>query len=245
MNEKVVLVSGGSRGLGLAIVEDCLRQGWSVATFSRAVTPRMEELQKETPDRFLYFCGDLSDIELPERAVQQVKAKFGGLQALINNAALASDWMLAIMPSREIHQLVQVNLTAALLLSRECSREFLRQPTSQPKWILNISSIVGFRGFRGLSVYSSTKSALLGLTRSLARELGPANTTVNAILPGFLLTDMSGRLESRQRDQIVRRTPLGRLGDVADVVPIVRFLLSSEGRFITGQCLVVDGGASC
>jgi 3-oxoacyl-[acyl-carrier protein] reductase len=193
----------------------------------------------------LHFCGDLSDVQLAQRAVQQAKDKFGGLQALINNAALASGLMLAMMPSSQIHEVVQVNLTAALLLARECSREFLRQPLSRPKSILNISSIVGLRGFRGLSVYSSTKSALLGLTRSLARELGPANITVNAVLPGFLLTDMSSSLESRERDQIVRRTPLGRLGDVADVVPVVRFLLSSEGRFITGQCLVVDGGASC
>lgn len=245
MNENVVLVSGGSKGLGLAIVEDCLRQGWSVATFSRAITPRMEELQREIPDRFLHFRGDLTDVELAERAVHEVKNKFGSVHALINNAGLASEWMFAIMPSSQIHQLVQVNLTAALLLSRECSREFLRQPASRPKRILNISSIVGLRGFRGLSVYSSTKSALLGLTRSLARELGPANITVNAVLPGFLLTDMSSSLENQQRDQIVRRTPLGRLGNVADVVPLIRFLLSSESRFITGQCLVVDGGATC
>jgi len=245
MNEKVVLVSGGSKGLGLAVVEDCLREGWKVATFSRSKTKRMDELEAESDGRFLFFCGDLSDAELPRRAVQQVIEKFGGLHALINNAALASDGVLATMPTSAIQELVQVNLTATLMLSRECIREFLRQPPSQPRWIVNISSIVGLTGFRGLSVYSTTKSAMLGLTRSLARELGPANITVNAVLPGFLVTDMSGSLEGRQREQIVRRTPMGRLGEVGDVVPVVRFLLGRESRFITGQCLVVDGGATC
>jgi 3-oxoacyl-[acyl-carrier protein] reductase len=130
-------------------------------------------------------------------------------------------------------------------MSREVTREFLRMPKSRPKWILNISSIVGLTGFRGLSVYSSTKSAMLGLTRSLARELGPANIVVNAVLPGFLTTEMSSSLEVDQRNQIVRRTPLGRLGNVEDVVPVVRFLLSPDSRFITGQYIIVDGGATC
>ena len=240
----VVLVSGGSKGLGLAIVEDCLRQGWSVATFSRSGSQRMDELSAEAPGCFLHFCGDLADPEFARFAVQRTKAAFGGLNVLINNAALAFDGVLATMPPASIQQLVQVNLTSTLLLSRECIREFLRLPAKAPKWILNISSIVGLSGFRGLSVYSSTKAAMLGLTRSLARELGPANITVNAVLPGFLITDMSRSLEGGQRDQIVRRTPLGRLGEVKDVVPIVRFLLSSDSRFVTGQCIVVDGGAT-
>jgi 3-oxoacyl-[acyl-carrier protein] reductase len=245
MRERVVLVSGGSKGLGLAIVEDCVRQGWAVATFSRSKSPRMEEMEAQRPECFLHFCGDLSDKEFPERALKLVKQKFGGLHALVNNAAVASDGMLATMPGSAIEELVQINLTGTLLLSRECIREFLRQPHAQPKWIVNISSIVALSGFRGLSVYSATKSATTGLTRSLARELGPANVTVNAVLPGFLLTEMSSGLEDRQREQIVRRTPLGRLGEVGDVIPLVRFLLGAEARFVTGQCFVVDGGATC
>jgi len=245
MEKRVVLISGGSKGLGLAIVEDCLRQGWSVATFSRSRTSRMDELTASTPDRFLHFCGDLSDPELPSLAVQKTRSAFGGMDALINNAAVAFDGMLAVMPPTTIHQLVQTNITSALMMSREAAREFLRMPKGRAKWILNISSIVGLTGFRGLSVYSSTKSAMLGLTRSLARELGPANIAVNAVLPGFLTTEMSSTLEGDQRKQIVRRTPLGRLGDVEDVVPVVRFLLSPDSRFITGQYIIVDGGATC
>jgi 3-oxoacyl-[acyl-carrier protein] reductase len=94
-------------------------------------------------------------------------------------------------------------------------------------------------------VYSATKSALLGFTRSLARELGPANVTVNAVLPGYLSTEMSRTLDEEQRRQILRRTPLGRLAEPRDIVPVLRLLLGAEGRFITGQCIVVDGGATC
>jgi len=245
VENRVVLISGGSKGLGLAIVEDCLRLGWCVATFSRSRTPRMDELTASAPERFLHFCGDLANPELPALAVQQTKAKFGRVDALINNAAVAFDGVLATTPPTTIQQLVQTNITSALLMSREVTREFLRMPKSRPKWILNISSIVGLTGFRGLSVYSSTKSAMLGLTRSLARELGPANIVVNAVLPGFLTTEMSSSLEVDQRNQIVRRTPLGRLGNVEDVVPVVRFLLSPDSRFITGQYIIVDGGATC
>jgi 3-oxoacyl-[acyl-carrier protein] reductase len=204
----------------------------------------MDELWAEFPNRFLHFRGDLSDPEFAEDAVHQTRSAFGSPNVLINNAALAFDGVLATMPASSIQQLVQVNLTSTLLLSRACIREFLRMPATAPKWILNISSIVALSGFRGLSVYSSTKAALLGLTRSLARELGPSNTTVNAILPGFLITDMSSSMEGPQRNQIIRRTPLGRLGEVADVVPVVQFMLSPGSRFITGQCIVVDGGAT-
>src|SRR5208337_1209787 len=136
MNEKVVLVSGGSKGLGLAVVEDCLREGWKVATFSRSKTKRMDELEAESDGRFLFFCGDLSDAELPRRAVQQVIEKFGGLHALINNAALASDGVLATMPTSAIQELVQVNLTATLMLSRECRSEEHTSELQSPMYLV-------------------------------------------------------------------------------------------------------------
>jgi 3-oxoacyl-[acyl-carrier protein] reductase len=110
---------------------------------------------------------------------------------------------------------------------------------------VTISSIVGIRGFAGLAAYSATKGALNAMTRSLARELGPKQFRFNAVLPGFLETDMSASLSSAQRQQIIRRTPLGRLGECADIVGAVRFLLSDEARFITGQLLAVDGGSTC
>jgi 3-oxoacyl-[acyl-carrier protein] reductase len=244
MSDRSVLVSGGSRGLGLAIVEDCLAGGWRVATFSRSPTPRMRELAEAEGERFFYMQADQSDAATPGAVVDRAVERFGRLDALVNNAAIAYDGMLALTPPERIDHLVRVNVTSVLLLSRECVRAFLRTPPSDPKSIVNVSSIVGITGFRGLSVYAATKSAVLGLTRSLARELGPANVTVNAVLPGFLATEMSHGLADAQRSQIVRRTPVGRLGEVEDVVPAIRFLLGPESRFITGQSIVVDGGAT-
>jgi 3-oxoacyl-[acyl-carrier protein] reductase len=128
-----------------------------------------------------------------------------------------------------------------LLFAKECSRLMLLGERGS---IINISSIVAENGFSGLVTYSATKAAMLGMTRSLARELGARNIRVNAIAPGYLETDLSQGLSARQREQIVRRTPLGRLGKSDDVVPVVEFLLSSASSFITGQVLTVDGGAT-
>jgi len=111
--------------------------------------------------------------------------------------------------------------------------------------IINISSVVGLRGTAGASVYSATKAALDGLTRSLARELGPRGIRVNAVAPGYLETDMTDALTEEQRVRILRRTPLGRLGTVEDVTGVIRFLMSPEARFMTGQTIVVDGGLTC
>jgi 3-oxoacyl-[acyl-carrier protein] reductase len=205
----------------------------------------VDDLLQEQPARFLHVRADQTDPDAARRVVELVKDRFGRLDAVVNNAAVAIDGVLALAPTDRIRHVIDVNLTAVSLLTRECVREFLRTPPAVPKSIVNISSIVGLAGFRGLSVYSATKSALLGFTRSLARELGPANVTVNAVLPGYLATEMSRTLDETQRRQILRRTPLGRLAEARDVVPVLRLLLGADGRFITGQCIVVDGGATC
>ncbi len=137
--------------------------------------------------------------------------------------------------------MLDVNLRASLLLAKECSRSMLSQGSGN---IINIASIIAERGFRGLSAYAATKAGMIGFTRSLARELGARNIRVNAIAPGYLETDMSNSLQEKQREQIVRRTPLGRLGKVEDVIPVIQFLLSPASQFITGQVITVDGGAS-
>lgn len=245
VGEPTVLISGGSRGLGLALVEDYLEHGWRVATFSRSESPRLKELAASQPHRFLHVKADQSDPKTPAAVVSRAVEHFGQLDALINNAAVAMEGVLATASPDEIDSVIRVNVTAVTLLTRECVREFLRTSRSHPKAIVNISSIVALTGFRGLATYAATKSALLGFTRSLAREVGSANITVNAVLPGFLQTEMSGSLTDTQKSQIVRRTPMGRLGEVKDVLPLVRLLLGPEGRFITGQCFVVDGGATC
>ncbi|ALJ37415.1 SDR family oxidoreductase [Azospirillum brasilense] len=234
-----VIVTGGSRGLGLGIVEALLAEGYRVSTCSRAPSAALERLAGA--DLFWKPCriGDGEEV----RAFMDAALDWGGaspLWGLVNNAGIAREGVLATFPEIDVEEVIQVNLTGAI----QVARAFLRAKlvTRGPGRIVNISSIIGQRGYNGLSAYSASKAGLDGLTRALAREVGRLQVTVNSVAPGYLATEMSGTLAQRQRDQIVRRTPLGRLGEVADVVPVVRFLLGDGAGFMTGQTIVVDGG---
>ncbi|WP_454016809.1 SDR family NAD(P)-dependent oxidoreductase [Azospirillum sp. Marseille-Q6669] len=234
-----VIVTGGSRGLGLGIVEALLAEGYRVSTCSRAPSEALERLAGT--DLFWQPCriGDGEAV----RAFMDAALDWGGaspLWGLVNNAGIAREGVLATFPEIDVEEVIQVNLTGAI----QVARAFLRAKLMKrgPGRIVNISSIIGQRGYNGLSVYSASKAGLDGLTRALAREVGRLQVTVNSVAPGYLATEMSGTLADGQRDQIVRRTPLGRLGDVADVVPVVRFLLGDGAGFVTGQTIVVDGG---
>ncbi|HEY4176411.1 MAG TPA: SDR family oxidoreductase [Kofleriaceae bacterium] len=243
MDDDVAVVSGGSRGLGKAIVESLLEAGYRVATFSRTETDFIRELRSgPMAERVWWQALDATDFDGLRELVKEVRRRFGQLDVLINNAGVAVEGVLPLMRHEEIHRVLAVNLEAAIVLAQACSRSMLAR---EQGIILNISSIIGSRGYSGLAAYSATKAGLDGLTRSLARELGPRGIRVNSIAPGYLETEMSSTLDPAQHKQIVRRTPLGRLGTVADVVGLVRFLLSPSAAFITGQTLVVDGGITC
>lgn len=243
-----VVITGGSRGLGLGLVTDLLAQGYRVATCSRARTPAMADLETQnvrSPGRFLWMAAELGkeseEVAFFERVGEWLGQ--GGLYGLINNAAITGEGILSTFPNVDIERIVAVNLTSAIRISRLALRRILA--ANQTGRIINISSIVGLRGYTGLAAYSASKAGLDGLTRSLAREVGRRRITVNSIAPGYLTTDLSASLRPEQRQQIINRTPLGRLGTVVDIVPLARFLLSSDAAFITGQTLVVDGGISC
>ena len=166
-----------------------------------------------------------------------------GFYGLVNNAGIAKEGILATFPNVESTRILNVNLIAALRMARRALQVLLTRPGAGR--IVNISSIIALRGYTGLAAYSASKAGLDGLTRALAREVGRREITVNSVNPGYLLTDMSASLEQQQRTQIIRRTPLGRLGTVEDVSPVVRFLLSDDAGYITGQSIAVDGGISC
>ena len=237
-----VIVTGGSRGLGFGLVEALLADGYRVSTCSRSPSEALKRL--ECPDLFWQACriGDADDV----RAFIDAAVEWGGaspLWGLVNNAGIAREGVLATFPEIDVEEVIQTNLVGAI----QTARAFLRAKLVRrgPGRIVNISSIIGQRGYTGLAAYSASKAGLDGLTRALAREVGRLQVTVNSVAPGYLTTEMSGTLAEGQREQIVRRTPLGRLGDVADVVPVVRFLLGEGGAFVTGQTIVVDGGITC
>ena len=240
--DRVAIVSGGSKGLGRGIVAALLQDGVRVATFSRSSTPFIEECERAHPERFEWQAIDGADDERVRGFVKHVVGRFGRIDALINNAALAMEGVLPLAASADVHKVIGLNLEGTIHLTQAVTRTMLRQQAGS---VVNITSIVGLRGYAGLAVYSSTKAAMDGLTRGLARELGPKGIRVNSIAPGFFETDLSASLSGPQRQQIVRRTPLGRLGQIEDIVGLLRFLLSPAASFITGQVLVIDGGITC
>ncbi len=235
-----VIVTGGSRGLGLALVRAFLANGDRAASCSRSSTAETDALAEENgPDRYHFERLDLTDPEAADGFVKAVAKRFGAVDVLVNNAGVAVDGVIATFQENAVDTIVDLNLKATMRVTRAVVRRMLRQGAGR---IVNISSIVGLSGYRGLSVYSATKAGLDGFTRALSRELGGRGITVNSVAPGYLLTEMSHGLDADELEQIVRRTPVGRLGEPEDVAAAVLFLASPEAAFITGQVLVVDGG---
>jgi 3-oxoacyl-[acyl-carrier protein] reductase len=240
----VAVVSGGSRGLGAALVAGLLERQYRVATFSRSRTAFVTALARKRKHgaNFHWASVDGRDHAALRDFVQTACERFGRLDLLVNNAGMAVEGVLPMMRPEDMAQAVDVNLTASLVLTQAASRAMLRQGSG---CIVNISSINAIRGHAGVAVYSATKAALDGLTRSLARELGSRNIRVNSVAPGYFESDMVKDMPEAERQRIARRTPLGRLARVEDVANAVFFLASGQASFITGQTLVVDGGITC
>ena len=240
----LVILTGGTKGLGLAFTEALLHTGYSVATCARSSEKgaALDALTNRFGSLLSYEQLDITDTDAVKLFVKQacfshsVKRPY----ALINNAGIARDGVLATLPSIEIRSMVDTNLIGTIEMSRAVVQLMLRHGGNGR--IINISSIIGGHGYNGLSPYSATKAGVDGFTRSLAREIGRSGITVNAIAPGYIETQMSASLQLSQRQQIVRRTPLGRLGRVQDIVPMVQFLLSNDSSFLTGQVITIDGG---
>jgi 3-oxoacyl-[acyl-carrier protein] reductase len=239
-----VIVSGGSRGLGAGIVQAYLDAGDRVATCARSSTKQVDAWLEdpELADRFLFVPADLSSRPDVDAFVHAVVERWSTIDVLVNNAGVARDGILGLTSDDDIDVVVDLNVKGTLYLSRAVGRRMLARRRGH---IVNVSSVVGRSGYRGLAVYSATKAALDGLTRALARELGSRGIVVNGIAPGYLRTEMSHGLDEDQLQQIVRRTPAGRLGEPADIARAVLFLTDPSNDYLTGHVLVVDGGLTC
>lgn len=235
---KVVLVTGGNRGLGISIVQSLAEAGYSVVAAARSLTPELMQLMSEEK-KVTFEALDLKEIKGLHLWSRDFTEKYGAPYALINNAAIAHDGVLGTMHESQIEEVIAVNVTATLILTKYISRSMLRNRLGR---IVNISSIIASTGFNGLSVYAASKAALNGFTKSLSRELGKVNITVNAVAPGYMETSMSAGINDTQLDQIRRRSSLKRLARTSEVASTIKYLLSDDAAAITGTVLTVDAG---
>lgn len=238
-----VLVTGGSRGIGLAIVRRLAAAGYGVIAVARREADELAAAIKSTADAGLgaiHFCAcDLSEIDKIADFVKNAREKFGPLYGLVNNAGISVEGLLANTHNSQIEQLVRVNVVSPIVLTKFVVRHMMADGGGR---IVNIGSIIGSTGYNGLSVYGATKAAANGFTRSLAREVGRAGITVNAIAPGFIETELTKSLGDEQKGRIASRSALRRLPDADDVASMVEYLLGDGGKNITGAVMTVDAG---
>lgn len=238
-SKRVAVVSGGSRGLGLSICDALLADGYHVATFSRRRSVEIDAARTAYDGRLYWEPLDITDDASLAAYLQRVRARMGRVGYLVNSAGIAHEGLLTMMKGDDLSRMLAVNLRGPIRLAQQCAKQMI---VGGAGVIVNVSSVVGVRGYKGVGAYSATKAALDGLTRSLAKELGSLGIRVNSVAPGFMETDMVAALTDGQKNRLVRQTPLGRLGTVDDVAEVVKFLLSDAARFVTGQTVVVDGG---
>ena len=238
---ELIVVTGSSKGLGLAICERLLEENYKVVGISRTKSSEFEELEEKYKEQLFYIEYDFNNTNDIQILVRNITKMHGTIYGLINNAALGYDGVLGTMHESEISELIKVNIQSPILITKYVSRSMLMKQRGR---IINIGSIIGTTGFNGLSVYGATKSAIQGFTKSLSRELGKVNITVNTIAPGYMETAMSGVLKVDKLESIKRRSPLGTFANVNDIAAMVVYLLSSEAKNITGTTITIDAGST-
>ncbi|QYJ83754.1 SDR family NAD(P)-dependent oxidoreductase [Shewanella aegiceratis] len=238
---KNIIVTGCAKGLGLEISKMLAEAGYNVIGVSRSLSDDYASLQSAKPSNVIFYEYDFSNVKGISALVKLITKEHGRIFGLVNNAAIGNDGVLATMHESEISQLLKVNVEAPILLSKYVSRSMLLNKEGR---IVNVGSIIGTTGFNGLSVYGATKSALAGFTKSLARELGKHQITVNTLAPGYMETSMTNGLVGEKLDKIKRRSCIGRLAKTKDAAAMTVFLLSDVASGITGATFTVDAGST-
>jgi 3-oxoacyl-[acyl-carrier protein] reductase len=237
------IVTGGSRGLGLGIARKLIQSGFRAIVIARKESDQFTAAKLETdqahPGSLHFVPFDLAQIDGIPDLVKKLRKEFGSIYGLVNNAGMSADGVLALTSTQQIEQVVRLNTTSPMVLTKHVVRAMMADGGGR---IVNISSIVAFTGYSGLSVYAATKASLIGFTRSLAREVGRAGVNVNAVAPGFVSTEMTQELTVENRLKIARRSALKRMVDVEDVANAVDFLMGEGSRNITGTVITVDAG---
>ncbi len=236
---RVAFVTGGSRGIGLAVSRTLAEAGARIAVIGRG-GDRAREAAASLPgaDHQGFSC-DVADPGAVGEAVAQVESGMGEISILVNNAGLTRDNLLLRMKDEEWDRVLEVNLKGAFHTARSIARGMMKRRDGA---IVNVSSVVGLTGNAGQSNYAASKAGLIGFTKSVARELASRNVRCNAVAPGYIRTDMTADLGEKAADALRERIPMGRLGEPEDVAGLVRFLAGPAAQYITGQVFTVDGG---
>lgn len=248
VKSKRAIVTGGSRGIGRAIVKELAARSCSGVLFSdiafihNSCDECAEEIRKEigSLDTKIYaFRADASSFEEAQATVDEAIKDLGGIDILVNNAGITRDNLLLRMTEKEFDDVIKINLKSVFNYTKAVLKPMIQQRYGR---IINIASVVGLIGNAGQANYAASKAGVIGFTKATAREVALRGITVNAVAPGFIETDMTAKLNDKQREALLKNIPLQRLGTPEDVAKVVGFLSSDDAAYITGQVIAVDGG---
>jgi len=244
LKNKTVIISGATRGIGRAIAIELARGGANISFNFLKSNEDAEDLEKEIKYfdvNVKSFQVDIRDYDAVKSWVDNTKELFGGIDIVVNNAGVIKDKALALMELNDWHEVINTNLDGTFNLTKAAIITFIKQKSGV---IVNITSVSGIAGMPRQTNYAASKAGIIGFTKSLAKEVASYNIRVNAVAPGFIETDMLKDLKEEYKSQIIKQIPLGRLGSPEEVAKVVKFLVSDEASYITGQTIVIDGGMS-
>lgn len=239
---KTAVVTGGSRGIGKAIALRLAESGADIAIVyagNEAAAAETCELIRQQGRKAAAFRCDISDFAQTEKLVADITGEFGGIDILVNNAGIVKDGLLLSMTESDFDQVLDTNLKGAFHMIKHTYRQFMKRRSGR---IINISSVSGIMGNAGQANYASAKAGMIGLTKTVARELAGRNVTCNAIAPGFIDTDMTAALPDKVKEAAVAAIPLKRMGTARDIANLAAFLADDEAGYITGEVIKIDGG---
>ena len=242
MSEKrLAIVTGAARGIGRAIVLELLKQGRIVAglDINAEQISELENVVKEAGFTVVTKCVDITDTDEFTETLESLASEYGGIGILVNNAGITRDGLIMRMSDEDFDKVIAVNLRAAFVATRTAVKSMVRNKFGR---IISLSSVSGVMGNAGQTNYSASKAGLIGLTKSVAREVAKKNITANCVAPGFIITEMTDILPQPVKDAAKQMIPLRRFGSVDDVAKAVAFLASDQAAYITGQVLCIDGG---